>query len=467
MRTTFGFREECGIFGIHHHPEASNIVYLGLYGLQHRGQESAGIVSTDGRSMYSERRMGYVADGFDREKLNELAGSGAIGHVRYSTKGGSSMKNAQPVVISCWRGTLALSHNGTLVNAVDLRRDLERKGSIFQTTTDSEVIMHLIAKADDAQLVDALATALKQIKGAYSLLVLTNDLLIGVRDPHGFRPLVLGELDRSPVLASETCALDLIGAKFIREVNPGEMLVINREGQKSFYPVPSERKAFCIFELVYFARPDSIVFGQSVYAVRKEMGRQLAAEHPADVDMVVPVPDSGIGAALGFAEAGGIPFEMGLIRNHYIGRTFIEPRQSIRDFGVKIKLNPVRAILEGKRVVVVDDSIVRGTTSRKLVRMFRVAGAREVHVRISSPPTIGTCCYGIDTPNPEELIANRKNVEQIREFIEADSLGYLSVEGLLKSSGSNPSNYCTACFSMQYPIQVESTLDCQPSLFEK
>jgi amidophosphoribosyltransferase len=467
MSSRCGFQEECGIFGIYSHIEASNISYLGLYALQHRGQESAGIVSVDDDRMLFERGMGYVADVFNRDKLNELSGKSAIGHVRYSTEGVSSIRNAQPVVISCWRGALALSHNGTISNAMDLRKDLERKGSIFQTTTDSEVIMHLIAKAPDHSLEDALATALRQVKGAYSLLILTKEHLIGARDPCGFRPLVLGTLDDSPVLASETCALDLIGATFVRDIEPGEMIVISKEGVKSYFPAPAQIQAYCIFELVYFARPDSMVFGQSVHDVRKQMGRQLAIEHPAEVDVVVPVPDSGIGAALGFAEGSNVPFEMGLIRNHYVGRTFIEPQQSIRDFGVKIKLNPVCSVFKDKRVVVVDDSIVRGTTSRKLVRMIRSAGAREIHVRISSPPTIGPCCYGIDTPTKEELIANQKTLDEIRDYIEADSLGYLSVEGLLKSTQSNSEKYCTACFSLDYPVKVTPASTYQQLLFEK
>ncbi len=462
-----GYHDECGVVGIAGHPEASNIAYLGLYALQHRGQESAGIVSTDGVNLFAHRSMGHVADIFSRATMDELKGTSAIGHVRYSTQGGSFIKNAQPVAISCWRGAMALAHNGNLVNALELRQELERDGSIFQTTNDSEVILHLVARAPDVILEDALASALRQIKGAYSILVMTKDRLIGVRDPHGFRPLVLGDLKGAPVLVSETCALDLVGARFVREIEPGEMLVMSPYGMTSMYPQPPQKPAACIFELIYFARPDSIVFGQPVYMVRKKLGRQLAVEQPVEADTIIPVPDSGIGAALGFSEESGIPFEMGLIRNHYIGRTFIEPRQSIRDFGVKIKLNPVPELMKGKRVVLVDDSIVRGTTSRKLVRMVRAAGAREVHFRISSPPTIGPCRYGIDTPTSDELIATHKTLPQICDYIEADSLGYLSIPGMLSAAGLTENDrYCLGCFNLDYPITLRPRMELLPGLFD-
>ena len=466
--TTFqGFRDECGIFGIYNHPEAANMTYLGLYALQHRGQESAGIVSTDGNNMCVHRSMGYVADVFKQENIEALRGNSAIGHVRYSTQGGSYIKNAQPVVVSCWRGPLAIAHNGNLVNARELRIDLERKGSIFQTTCDSEVIVHLIAKAKTKELIDALAHAVQTIKGAYSLITFTRTQMVAIRDPNGFRPLVLGILDGSYVVASETCALDLIGADFIRDVKPGEMLVIDENGLTSYYPMEPRNMSFCIFELIYFARPDSRFFGKSVYEIRKMMGKQLAIEHPVSADLIIPVPDSGIGAAVGFSEESKIPFDLGLIRNHYVGRTFIEPKQSIRDFGVKIKLNPIRSLLANKRVVVVDDSIVRGTTSLKLVRMIRLAGAKEVHVRVSSPPTVGPCYYGIDTPTHEELIATQKSVQEIQTHIEADSLGFLSCQGLLNATGISNDVFCVGCFSSRYPIEIIKPELKQIELFPK
>lgn len=449
-----GIKDECGVFGIFEHAEAASMAYLGLHALQHRGQESAGIVTTDGEQFHSYRGMGLVADVFNEDILSRLKGRTAIGHVRYSTAGSSHLKNAQPVVVSCWRGSLALSHNGNLVNARHLRETLELKGSIFQTTNDSEVILHLIAKTREKDLLDAVIAALGRVSGAYSLLLMSRDNLIGVRDPHGFRPLVLGEKDNSPVLASETSALDLIGGRIVREVEPGEVIFIDREGIRSMFPWGKQRSAFCVFEQIYFARPDSMIYGTSVYEVRKRLGRRLARENPVSADLVIPVPDSGIVAAIGAAEEYGIPFEMGLIRNHYVGRTFIEPRQSIRDFGVKLKLNPVRPIIEGRRVVVVDDSIVRGTTSRKLVRMIRDAGAEEVHLRISSPPIVGPCRYGIDTPTREELIANQKSVEEIRRYVGADSLGYLSVDGMMEAVGTPPGNHCLACFNLEYPVDI-------------
>ncbi|MBN1879322.1 amidophosphoribosyltransferase [bacterium] len=451
-----GFHEECGVFGIVQHTEASNLVYLGIHALQHRGQESAGIVTSDGEELYSHRGMGLVADVFSQDILSGLKGTTGIGHVRYSTAGSSHLKNAQPVVVSCWRGQLALSHNGNLVNAHNLRDELELKGSIFQTTTDSEVILHLIAKSREHDLDQAVIQALKKVEGAYALLLLSKDKVIAVRDPNGFRPMVLGVKDGSVVMASETNALDLINAEFIREIDPGEMLIVNGSGMESIFPFTERRPSFCVFEQIYFARPDSMMFGKSVYEVRRNMGRQLARENPVDADIVIPVPDSGIVAALGASDEYGLPFEMGLIRNHYVGRTFIEPRQSIRDFGVKLKLNPVRPIIEGRRVVVVDDSIVRGTTSRKLVRLIRDAGAAEVHFRISSPPIIGPCRYGIDTPTREELIASTKNLEEIREYIGANSLGYLSIEGMMEAVCASGGHHCMACFNLDYPVNIFS-----------
>lgn len=454
MQSDNSLREECGVFGIFGHSEASNLVYLGIHALQHRGQESAGIVTSDGIDMFHHRGTGLVADVFDGEILARLKGHIGIGHVRYSMSGTAHIKNAQPLAISCWRGALAIAHNGNLVNGDQLRNELELKGSIFQTSNDTEVIVHLIAKTQEAELEDALITALRRVKGAYAIVLMNKDRMIAVRDPNGFRPMVLGIKNGSSVVASETCALDLINAKFVREVEPGEMLVFTHLGMKSTFPFSSAKPSFCVFEQIYFARPDSMIFGQSVYEVRKCLGRQLAKENPIEADMVVPVPDSGIVAALGAAEEYGIPFEMGLIRNHYVGRTFVEPRQSIRDFGVKLKLNPVRPLIEGKRVVIIDDSIVRGTTSRKLVRLIRGAGAKEVHVRISSPPVIGPCRYGIYMPNSEELIANQKTVQDICRFIDADSLGYLSVAGLIKAVGACSNNHCRACFDLNYPVDA-------------
>jgi amidophosphoribosyltransferase len=454
MFTNQKFREECGVFGIVDHLEAANLVYLGIHALQHRGQESSGIVTTDRSEFFSHRGMGLVADVFDENILSGLKGNSGIGHVRYSTAGSSHIKNAQPVVVSCWRGALALSHNGNIMNARQLREELELKGSIFQTTNDSEVILHLIAKTRESELENALINALQRVRGAYAILVLSRDKLIAVRDPNGFRPLIMGIKDGSVVVASESCALDLINAEFVREVEPGEMVILSKDGMESLFPFERAKSAFCVFEQIYFARPDSIIYGQSVYEVRKRLGRHLAMENPVDADVVIPVPDSGIVAALGASEEYGIPFEMGLIRNHYVGRTFIEPRQSIRDFGVKLKLNPVRTVIRGKRVVIVDDSIVRGTTSKKLVRLIRDAEAKEVHFRISSPPVIGPCRYGIDTPTREELIANKKTTEEICRFIDADSLGYLSVKGLMEAVGASSNYNCRACFDLNYPVDI-------------
>ncbi len=461
------FHDECGVFGIYDHPEAANLAYLGLYALQHRGQESAGVAATDGVQFHVEKAMGWVSDVFTRERLRRLPGHAAIGHVRYSTSGSSSLRNAQPIAATFAKGPIALGHNGNLVNAEALRKELEAAGAIFQSTSDSEVILHLLAHARGQGLEEILPQALQRVTGAYTLVLLTLDSLIGVRDPYGFRPLCIGRLGESWLLASETCALDLLEASFVREVEPGEMVVIDRDGLRSFHPFPARVPAQCIFEHVYFARPDSLLWGKGVYLVRKALGRQLAQEHPAVADVVVPVPDSGLGAALGFAEASGIPFELGLIRNHYVGRTFIEPRQGIRHFGARVKLNPMRELLEGRRVVVVDDSIVRGTTSRKIVRMLRAAGAKEVHVRISSPPIQWPCYYGIDTPTRKELIASSHHVEEIRRHLAADSLGYLSLEGMLKAvAAGEEQRFCHACFTGGYRVGFPQADTSQLSLFD-
>ncbi|MGD8377373.1 MAG: amidophosphoribosyltransferase [Acidobacteriota bacterium] len=459
-----GFRDECGVFGIFGHSEAANLSYLGLHALQHRGQESAGIVSCNGSGMHAERRRGQVADTFDEEALRKLEGDRAIGHVRYSTAGGSSMANAQPLKISSHRGDIAVCHNGNLVNARIVRERLEREGSIFATTSDTEVILHLIARSRQPDLEDAVVDALRELKGAYSLAFLTADRMIAVRDPMGFRPLSLGKLDGAWIVTSESCALDLIGGKFERDVAPGEVVVVQKGELRSYFPFEKLPVRQCVFEHVYFSRPDSVVFGRAVGSVRKRFGAQLAREHPADADVVVPVPDSGLFAAQGFAEESGIPFEFGLVRNHYIGRTFIEPEQSIRNFGVKLKLNPVRHLLEGKRVVLVDDSIVRGTTSRKIVTMVRQAGAAEVHMRVSCPPTVGPCYYGVDTPTRGELIAATHSVEEIRKHIRADSLGYLSLEGMLAAVDGDHAEFCTACYTNDYPIRFPEQHDTQLDL---
>jgi amidophosphoribosyltransferase len=461
------FHDRCGLFGIFGHPEAAHLTYLGLYAQQHRGQESAGIVSSDGEQLRIEKGMGLVNDIFTDERLALLPGDRAMGHVRYSTAGDSLAANAQPYLIECHRGPIAVGHNGNLVNAPILRHELEAAGSIFQSTSDTEVILHLYARSHRERLEDAIAASLSKVMGAFSLLFLTNDALVAARDPWGFRPLVLGRLNGAAVICSETCALDLIDAEYVRDIEPGELVVADRDGVRSYHPFPPEPVSQCVFEHIYFARPDSQVFGRNVLASRLLLGRQLAREAPADADIVVPVPDSGMGAALGFSQESGLPFEWGLIRNHYVGRTFIEPKQSIRSFGVKIKLNPVRSILEGKRVVLIDDSIVRGTTSRKIVGMVRAAGAREIHMRISSPPTTGPCHYGIDTPRRSELIASHQSVEEIRRYIAADSLAYMSHEGLLKAvSDPDGKRHCTACFSGRYPVAVNHTED-QLGLFDK
>lgn len=460
------FHEECGVFGILGHPDAANLTYLGLYALQHRGQESAGIVSSDGKTLHAQKSMGLVADIFTEERIKKLPGNSAIGHNRYSTTGESTSVNIQPILVNFALGGLAIAHNGNLVNAGILKDELEAYGSIFQSTMDSEVVVHLIAQSRMATLHARIVDALSHVQGSYSLLLITDKELIAVRDPNGFRPLSLGMLDGAYVVASETCAFDLIEAAYIRDVAPGEMIIINSEGIQSSFPFKKAEPSHCIFEFIYFARPDSMVFGQNVYSIRKEFGRQLARETGVQADVVIPVPDSGVPAALGYAEEAGIPFDTGLIRNHYIGRTFIEPRQSIRHFGVKIKLNPVKDALKGKRVVVVDDSIVRGTTSKKIIKMIRNAGAAEIHMRISAPPTAYPCYYGIDTPTRQELIASTHSIEEIRKYITADSLGYISMDGLQKVVPQRM-NYCAACFDGGYPVPFPGEMKLQLGLFDK
>ncbi|MHB8502311.1 MAG: amidophosphoribosyltransferase [Candidatus Acidiferrales bacterium] len=453
------FHDECGVFGVFGHPEAANLAYLGLYALQHRGQESAGIVSSDGTELHLHRAMGEVEEIFQPSVLAKLPGSLAIGHTRYSTAGDKALLNAQPITIDCNKGKLALGHNGNLTNAAEWRRKLEHRGSIFQTNSDTEVIVHLIARSQARNLSGALGDALNQVEGAYSLLVLTQDELYAVRDPRGFRPLVLGKLPLPTggevwLVASETCAFDLLNAQYVREIEPGEMVRISRSGIESIHFAPQKPRQQCVFEHVYFARPDSIIFGRSVNESREALGRLLAREHPVEADIVVPVPDSGVPAAVGYALESKIPFRMGLIRNHYIGRTFIEPSQAIRNFGVKLKLNPIRGLIEGQRVILVDDSIVRGTTSRKIVRMVREAGAREVHVRISCPPTISPCYYGVDTPTREELIASSNSPEEIRKFLGADSLGYVSLPALRQAVDDTEVKFCTSCYTGIYPTDL-------------
>jgi amidophosphoribosyltransferase len=447
------FKDECGVFGIFGHPEAANLTYLGLYALQHRGQESSGIAVSDGTVVRLSRAMGYVADAFDTETLTSLPGTRAIGHVRYSTTGSSQLSNAQPFLIDCAHGQIAIGHNGNLINAQELRDELVRQGSIFQSTSDTEVVLHLYARSRARTIEEAVVEAVTQGRGAFSFVLLTKDRLIAVRDPHGFRPLALGRLGDALVVCSETCAMDLIGATYVRDIEPGEVLVISAEGMKSLKPFAPAKLAHCVFEHVYFARPDSYVFGTSVNEVRTNLGRNLAREQLVDADVVVPVPDSGVCAAMGFAEESGIPLRMGLIRNHYVGRTFIEPQSAIRHFGVRVKLNPVRSILNGRRVILIDDSIVRGTTSRKIVKMVRAAGAKEVHVRISCPPTISPCFYGIDTPRRSELIAATHTLDEITKYLDADSVAYLSLDGLLNAVGSASDSYCSSCYTGRYPVE--------------
>ena len=460
------FHEECGVFGVFGHADAPALTALGLHALQHRGQEAAGIVAFDGVQFTSERHVGLVGDVFgENGHTDKLRGANAIGHVRYSTTGGSVTRNVQPMFADLSGGGLAIAHNGNLTNARLLRRELVREGAIFQSTSDTEAIIHLVARSTYSPVVDRIIDALKRVEGAYSLVALTSKKLIGVRDPHGVRPLVLGALDGATILSSETCALDIIGAKFVRDVGPGEMVVITHDGVESLKPFMPKPHRFCIFEYVYFSRPDSYVEGRNVYEVRKRIGMELAREASAIADMVVPVPDSGVPAALGFAEVSGLPFEFGIIRNHYVGRTFIEPSERIRHLGVRLKHNPNREKLKGKRVVLVDDSIVRGTTSKKIVEMVRGAGATEVHFRIASPPTTHSCFYGVDTPNKENLLAHKMDVEGMRDFIQADSLAFVSFDGMYRAMGETGRNqaapqFCDACFSGDYPIDpVDASSD--------
>jgi amidophosphoribosyltransferase len=456
-------KEECGIFGIVSHPEAARMAYLGLYALQHRGQESAGIVSSDRKKLHLEKGMGHVADLFNESRLERLPGDSALGHVRYSTAGESAAWNAQPILIDCWRGPIALAHNGNLTNAMHLKHDLERDGAIFHSTSDSEVILHLISRSRRRTLPEAFIEALQIVQGAFSLVLMTPEYLLAARDPRGFRPLCIGRLNGAYVVASETCAFDLINAEYVRDVEPGEIVRIEENSLESQSPLPKEKPSYCVFEHIYFSRPDSLVFGRTVNASRREMGKNLAREHSVDADVVVPVPDSGVSAAIGYSQESGIPLEFGLIRNHYVGRTFIEPKQSIRNFGVKVKLNPVREILQSKRIILVDDSIVRGTTSRKIVQIIRAAGAKEIHIRITAPPLIAPCFYGIDIPTRHELIASTKSVEEIRRFIGCDSLGYLSLQNMMKSV-DDKNRYCSACFTNIYPTELAQS-NKQGSLF--
>ena len=446
------FKDECGVFGIFGHHESANMTYLGLYALQHRGQESAGIAVSDGGVVRVTKQMGYVADIFDGQTLSQLPGHAAIGHVRYSTAGESRLANAQPFLIDCAHGQFSICHNGNLTNADSLRNELVSQGSIFQSGSDTEVVLHLYARSKGKSVEDAVVDSVTQLQGAFSFLMLTSDRMIAVRDPHGFRPLALGRLGEAFVVCSETCALDLIGATYVRDVEPGELLIISAGGVKSLKPFGPAPLAHCVFEHVYFSRPDSYVFGKSVNEVRTNLGRVLAREQRVDADVVVPVPDSGVCAAMGFADEANIPLRMGLIRNHYVGRTFIQPQSSIRHFAVKVKLNPVRSILAGKRVILVDDSLVRGTTSRKIVRMVRAAGAKEVHVRISCPPTISPCFYGVDTPRRSELMAATHTLDEIRTYLDCDSVAYLSLEGLMHAVGEGSDHYCSSCYTGKYPV---------------
>ncbi|TLS67241.1 amidophosphoribosyltransferase [Mariprofundus erugo] len=458
------FHDECGVFGVFDHAEAANLTYLGLYAQQHRGQESAGIVSTDGLKFNTHRGMGLVADIFQKSDLKKLVGRHSIGHVRYSTSGDSGLRNCQPFCYQYAHGGISMCHNGNIVNAPELRYELEKQGSIFQSTSDTEVLIHLVARSQGATMQERLAEAVNRLSGAFSLLVLVEKRLVGIRDRNGIRPLVLGQLDGSWVLASETCAFDLIGATYIRDVEPGEMVVIENNEVTSLFPFKSTEGKFCVFEYVYFARPDSVLEGVNVYNARYKIGMELARESGVEADIVVPVPDSGVPPAMGFAEVSGIPFQMGLIRNHYVGRTFIEPKQSIRNFGVKLKLNPNRELIRGKRVVLVDDSIVRGTTSRKIVEMVRAAGAKEIHMRISSPPTRHSCYYGVDTPDSSELMANKMNLEEMCKAIGADSLAFVSFDGMYRAVGKPRSQHCDACFSGDYPVPIEGQRSPQLSL---
>ena len=466
--------EECGVVAIYSHPEAEKLAYLGLHALQHRGQESAGIASSDGMTLRMHKSMGLVADIFTEATLSKIRGTLAIGHTRYSTAGDSSLLNAQPIMVQSNKGVMALAHNGNLVNAPEERARMEALGSIFQTSSDTEVIVHLIAQSKEHTLPEAMADALRRVEGAFSLVMISTDRIFAARDARGFRPLAMGRIPGAAgkqdaiVFASETCAFDLIGANYERDVKPGELVIVGPEGIHSIFYAPQLPQSSCIFEHVYFSRPDSLVFGRAVQQSREELGRQMAREAPVEADIVVPVPDSGVTAAMGFAAESGIPLRFGLIRNHYVGRTFIEPQQSVRDFGVKLKLNPVRSLLEGRRVVLIDDSIVRGTTSKKIVRMIRNAGAKEVHMRISCPPTIAPCFYGVDTPSRKELIAANKTIEEIREYICADTLAFLSAPGLKKACGEGErTSYCTACYTGKYPTNWVDIAEIQPAMSVK
>jgi amidophosphoribosyltransferase len=454
------FHEECGVFGIFGHADAAALTALGLHALQHRGQEAAGIVTFDGQQFHNERHIGLVGDNFTKPAvMQRLKGDRAIGHNRYSTTGGPNLRNVQPLFAEFAAGGFAMAHNGNITNAGTLQRELQRRGSIFQSTSDTETIIHLIATSQSGNLIERMIDALSHVEGAYSLVALSEKKLIGCRDPLGVRPLLLGDLDGTPVLVSETCALDIIGARLVREVEPGELVVITDQGIESLKPFPPARRRFCIFEHVYFSRPDSIVAGTSIYETRKRIGAELAAEAPADADIVVPVPDSGVPGAIGYAEAAGLPFDFGIIRNHYVGRTFIQPSDAIRHMGVKLKHNANRTVLKGKRVVLVDDSIVRGTTSTKIVQMIRDGGASEVHMRIASPPTTNPCFYGVDTPEKAKLLASRMSVEEMRDFIGVDSLAFLSIDGLYRAVGepgrdNAAPQYCDACFTGEYPTRL-------------
>lgn len=458
----------CGIFGIFNHRDAANMTYLGLHALQHRGQESAGISCTDGETTVTHREMGLVSDIFNTQVLSGLPGRSAIGHVRYSTSGSSDIGNAQPLMVEYSRGYLAMAHNGNLTNAKIVKNELQNYGSIFQSSSDTEVVIQLMALAHEDSTVLRLISALKRVEGSYSIVTLTNNELIAVRDPLGFRPLCLGKLKNSHVISSETCAFDLIGAKYIREIEPGEILVINNEGLTSFKPFKEAEHRHCIFEFIYFARPDSYMFGKTVYSVRKALGKQLALDSSVNADMVIPIPDSGISAALGYSQESGIPFELGLIRNHYVGRTFIEPKESIRHFGVKLKLNALRDIVKGKRIVVIDDSIVRATTGRKIIKMLRQYGAKEIHFRVSSPPTIYPCFYGIDTPARSQLIASSHTTAEVNRYMGSDTLEYLTIESMQKALGNGGYTYCDACFSGAYPSRFPWGMELeQMELFAK
>ena len=450
----------CGVFGIYGHPNAAELTYYGLYALQHRGQESAGIVTSDGKQFRVHKGMGLVSQIFNGEVLHNLVGSIALGHTRYSTTGSSHLRNAQPLTVDCVRGQIAIAHNGNLTNASQLREELESKGSIFQTTVDSEIILHLMAQPTLGGHENNLIQTVRRIEGAYSLAILTEQELIGVRDPHGFRPLCIGKVGDAYVLASETCALDLIHAKFIRDVEPGEIVIINKDGLRSIQAFPThERRAFCIFEYVYFARPDSTIANRNVYKVRVEMGRQLAREFPIEADVVVPVPDSGNCAALGYHLESGIEYQMAFVRNHYVGRSFLQPSQLIRDFNVRVKLNLIPELVKGKRVIIVDDSIVRGTTCKARVNNLKEAGAKEVHVLVSCPPHMNPCVYGIDFPDRSKLMAANYSLDEIRKYINADSLGYLSQEGLVNATGLPKESFCMACYDGNYPVPYDPLVD--------